>query len=287
MTSTSGISKTIETRRGSTGPRRIDKSTIPAGLQQQVGGVPCETSLREVPLSQIDRKDARFQFRLTSTIGDLRKSLLALGQLVPVTLWGEKPPYVIIDGFRRVEAIADIGRTTVNAIVRGDLDEDEAFALGFAENVKRKNFSALDKAHAIWAAINRRKMKKADVADSFSLSERQVNRYLKLLNLDQTLRTAVTSGRISMAHAAVLHRSGVKDAKKLVDTIAKENLSAQQLKRVLRNGKSSGRPKLYVVRDGDGFRAYPFRFRPSTADQEKKRILAALEQAVELVKKAL
>jgi ParB/RepB/Spo0J family partition protein len=245
------------------------------------------TPLQEVPLGEIDRKDTRFQFRLTSAVGDLRKSLLAQGQQVPVTLWGEKPPYKIIDGFRRIEAIADIGGAAAIAIIRGDLGEDGAFALSFTENVKRKNFSALDKAHAIWAAINRRKVKPADVADDFSLSERQLSRYLKLLDLDHTLKAAVTSGKISMAHAAVLHRSGAKDVTKLIDTVVEEKLSARQLKRMLKRTRSAGRPKLYIVRSGDGFRAYPFLFRPSMDDREKKRILRALEQAVEVVKKAL
>lgn len=247
-------------------------------------GLPARTTVRTVKLSDIDREDTRFQLRLTATVGDLRKSIQAEGQQVPVILWGEKPPYRIVDGFRRVQAISEIGWDIVKAIVRDDINEGQAFALSFIENVKRKNFSPWDKANAIWQAVNRREMEKEKVAEEFGLSVRQVERYLKLLDLDQGLQEAVQAGKLTMAHAAVLHQSRVKDASPWVTTIESEGLSARQLRRQLKKTGKVGRPRKFVSKEKGGFRVYPFRFTPEMDDREKGQMIEALEMALRIAK---
>jgi hypothetical protein len=82
----------------------------------------------EVALSEISVDDTRFQFRIGGPTSDIRKSIECVGQQVPVTLWGRNS-FLIIDGFRRVQALAALGRNSVRAIVRDDLDERGAFHL--------------------------------------------------------------------------------------------------------------------------------------------------------------
>ena len=256
----------------------------PAAALENWAAASSESSaaLRKVKLSDVDRADERFQLRLHSDVRDLERSLIAHGQQVPVTLWGSRPPYKIIDGFRRIEVLDRMGEKTVLAVVRRDLDEHAAFALSFIENARRRNFSALDKAHAIWIALNKRQMTKDVAAQELGLSRRQLNRYLRLLNLGEPLEAAVVAGRLSMAHAAELRKPGVTGVPALIDKVVDENLSVEELKRLLR--RKAGRPRPYVVRAGRGFRTYPFRYHPSLDQKEKKRILAALQQAIEIVR---
>src|SRR6266850_685549 len=103
------------------------------------------STVRVVPLAEVDLADDRFQWRLNVSHGDLRKSLEKEGQLVPVVLWGKQQPYKVIDGFRRLICAQELGWSKCEAIVRADLTEDEAFKLSFIENVKRRNLSSVDR----------------------------------------------------------------------------------------------------------------------------------------------
>jgi ParB/RepB/Spo0J family partition protein len=241
---------------------------------------PDEGTVRRVDLAQVDLSDTRFQCRLGGSLGDLRRSLRTHGQLVPVVLWRSDPPYVVVDGFRRLQSLAELGVPTASAVIRNDLDERQAFSLAFLENCKRKSYSVWDKAHAVWRAVNQRRMVKAHVATELGLSVRQVERYLAMLDLSAPLREAVERQRITMAHATVLHRFSQRDPSEWITVVGREGLSARQLKRRLSRPGRLGRPRRYLQRVEGGFRMYPFRYDEDIDDREKARLVEALRQAL-------
>lgn len=238
---------------------------------------------RRVALDDIDRSDMRFQYRLLASHNDLIDSLREQGQLNPVILWGDRPPFTIVDGFRRIDAISALGDKSVKAIFTTGQDETQVFAISFAENVRRKNLTPLDKANAIWRAINVWHMNKREVASALALSIRQIDRYLKLLELSAPLLEAVTDGRISMAHAILLHRASVSDASEWIDAIAAESLPLEEIKHRIRQTARQRKPRSYLVRDARGFRLRPVRYRSDMSAAEKKRIWDSLEAALKLI----
>jgi ParB/RepB/Spo0J family partition protein len=122
------------------------------------------------------------------------------GQLVPVILWGKSAPYKIIDGYRRIAAISQLEWPSVRAIVRDDIDEEGAYRLSFIENVKRKNFSPLDLANAIWKMQTKGKSKE-QLKGELNLSESQVNRYKALLDFFGPIKAALDYDKLTMALA--------------------------------------------------------------------------------------
>jgi ParB family chromosome partitioning protein len=236
-----------------------------------------------VELGDIERSDKRFQYRLMVSHGDLIESLRDQGQLNPVILWGDRPPYIIVDGFRRIEAIVALGGDSVEAVFIDTRDETAVFAISFAENVRRKSLTAQDKANAIWRAIHVWELDKREVAASLALSIRQVDRYLKLLELSAELQKAVVEGRIRMAHAILLHRANLSDPSTWIDKIEAEGISAEKLKDRL--GRSSRRkgPKILLVQDARGFHLRPIRYRKDMSRAEKRRIWDSLEAALKLI----
>jgi ParB/RepB/Spo0J family partition protein len=250
----------------------------PPLVQLLAGGRP-----RRVALDDIDRSDRRFQCRLLMSHDDLIESLRAQGQLNPVILWDSRTPYIIVDGFRRIEAISQLGGNSVQAVFAHAKDEAAAFAVSFAENVRRKSLTAHDKANAIWRAVNLLRMDKRDVAAALTLSIRQVDRYLKLLELSEPLLEAVRDGRISMTHAVLLHRANLSDPSGWIDEIAGGDVSAEELKRRLRRTASQHRPRSHLVRDAKGFRLRPIRYRGDMSAAEKRRIWDSLEAALKLI----
>ena len=56
--------------------------------------------------------------------------------------------YDLIAGQRRFLACKKIGKTTIHAIVRDDLDDADATVISLVENVHRADLSPMDKARA-------------------------------------------------------------------------------------------------------------------------------------------
>jgi ParB/RepB/Spo0J family partition protein len=258
----------------------LDGTSPESALASDVG----EIQVRQISIAAIDWTDQRFQYRLSVDISDLKQSLRRCGQQVPVILWGQSSRPKIIDGFRRITALRQLEVDYVHAIIRSDIDEDEAFTLSFIENAKRRNLLPFDKAHAIWFSIHRRGLEPARVAADFGLSLKQINRYLRLIELELPVAEALRAGRISMAHAVVLHRSSVPDPRPFLAAIESERLTAVELKR--RVSRSRDRKRLFT-KDANGFRLKAIRFRPSLQIAEKTSMLDVLERAAELIRNDL
>jgi ParB/RepB/Spo0J family partition protein len=236
----------------------------------------------EVPLSEVDWADERFQFRIGSATSDIQASIRKHGQQVPITLWGRNP-FLVIDGFRRIRALLALDIASVKAIIRDDLDEHAAFHLSFIENVKRRSWTQYEKALAVRVAIEHRGLSTKQVANDLTLSERQIQRYLQMAAFHPNLVSALESGRISMAQAALLHRIAPENLTELLADPAQ--LSAKALQKRLR--KRRGRRGSYLSSVGAGFRMKAFQFNPRMAVEEKEEILVALERASETVRASL
>lgn len=238
-----------------------------------------------VRLNRIDLDDVRFQLRVKTEPESLMATLEADGQQSPVVLWEPRGSerYKIVDGFHRIEAISRLGRQEVLAVIRRDIDQTEALSLSFLLNAHRRNLTPLDKAHAVSRAIGYFGMSKPMVAQALGLSVRQINRYLAVLQFNESVQTAVDAGRITLQHAAILHRHRVATPNTWIDTIETEALSSRELGRRLRLQSASRSTRPYLVRDQRGFRLAPIRYRKNARPAETDKIRKALESALKLL----
>jgi ParB/RepB/Spo0J family partition protein len=235
-------------------------------------------------LGEIDTGDARFQHRLFASGDDLVDSIRAHGQRTPVHLAGSAPPYTVVDGFRRIDALRKLGHDSVVAVLERGATDEELFAFSFAENVRRRSYTAHDKAHAIWQAMRRWGLQKPQVAALLGLSTRQVDRYLALMTFADALRESVARGEITMAHAVVLHRAAPGDAEPWIREITRSGLSAPELARRLRTRRvQRAGAAVALVRDAHGFRLRTIRYRHDASAAEKRRIFDTLEAAMRIV----
>jgi len=238
-----------------------------------------------VPLDRIDRDDSRFQLRVTTEPESLLATIRADGQQSPVVLWepSGSERYKIVDGFHRIEAIAQLGGREVLAVIRRDIDQTGALTLSFLLNAHRRNLTPLDKAHAVSRALGYFGMSKPMVAEALGLSVRQINRYLAVLRFGAPIQSAVDTGRITLQHAAILHRHRVRDPSAWILTIERESLSSRELGRRLRLEAPTRTRRSYLVQDPLGFRLAPIRYRHNLGQVEKDRIRKALEAALEVL----
>lgn len=241
-----------------------------------------------IPLEDIDTEDKIFQYRLSSGVADLKESLGTTGQQEPVDLTGKKP-YRIIDGFRRIKAARDLGWDSIKAFVHRAITDEEASRLAFTKNVIRKNLSQIEKAHAMLLA-QRRGVKKAELAKAFGIAERQVNRYLELNSFPEEVQKMIDGIAVTMTHAKLLVKYGVKDVREWEKRIRKDGMDAKTLKRALKeelgDSKEQGRPKKYIQSVGDSaLRFYPFRISKDSSASDKKRVIKLLEDSLEKLRR--
>lgn len=237
-----------------------------------------------ISISEINVADDRFQFRFQTKSEDLRESIAESGQLNPVTLWRPRrnAKYLIVDGYRRVDACIALGKEVVDAIII-KCSEDEAYGRAYLENVVRKNLTPLEKATGICAVIEKVGKKKA--AEQINISHKQLNRYVELLEAPSLTKKALNRGSISMAHALIIseYLPGVKMNEADLIRLAELN-SAAELRKLLKKKRNSGRPKKYTRIDDEMLRVYPFKFNRSTATQtDRQKVSRALRTALEFV----
>ncbi|MBX2798971.1 MAG: ParB/RepB/Spo0J family partition protein [Myxococcales bacterium] len=165
----------------------------------------------QLPLSDVDLDDETFRFRAALRVGPLRDSIAAEGQQLPIIVrpspLADRPhPYQIVSGFRRTTALRQLGAPTVAAIVRSDLQDDEAaFRTSVLENSQRRTYSDIDRALVIKSYADRG-FTSVDVARLMGLSKRQTNNLRSLLELPKTVQQAIDDPdlRFTATHGLVL-----------------------------------------------------------------------------------
>ena len=126
-------------------------------------------------------------------LDDLVSSIREHGLLNPVTVVaGPDGYYYLIAGQRRFLACKRIGKTTIPAIVRDDLDDADATVISLVENVHRADLSPMDKARAFQSIYSRHGDFKR-VAQETSVSSSTVRRYLSLLKLAPSIQEGLST----------------------------------------------------------------------------------------------
>ena len=257
-----------------------------------VSGIP-EGDVIEVHLDEIDFENTELEFRVDQKLKDLVEDIKVNGQQFPVILRKPKgaKQYQIISGFRRCRSIQSLEWPTVKAIVRSDLDDDMAFRISFMENERRKNYTGVDKAHAI-AKLRLRDKTDAEIQDIFGLGKTQIDRYKQVSTFPPVIKDAISDGKIKTTHSLALMRAfnahGDKvDLADWIDRVDAEELSVRKLTRLLNSqfGKPKKKKRYFEKQKDGGFRLYPMRFDPKTTTAADKRaMITRLGSALALLK---
>jgi ParB/RepB/Spo0J family partition protein len=250
--------------------------------------------LRRVPLSAIDLSNRRFQYRMSRNLARLQESLLLQGQQVPVIVRGMAPPYEIVSGFGRCDAIAfavEQGKTKdshVWADVRAKLSDREAHEISVLENEERDGLSELDR-------INKAKKLKeegylvSEIASVLKKGERMVQYYLSLADAPARIGDALASGELKPTHALVLSKfsrealgelTAEEIETRLEDLIGRcvRGASVAEIRLSLGTAQTRTAERLLVFR-GRGFELKGFSYSPDMPIETRRALLDVLEQA--------
>ena len=217
-------------------------------------------SIVNITLSELKPfKDHPFSIRDDEAMQQTVESVREYGVLVPAIARPlEDGTYELISGHRRKRACELAGLLTMPVIVR-DIDRDAATIIMVDSNIQRENILPSEKAKAYkmkLEAIKRQGARhdltssqvetklRADerVAQESGESRAQVQRYIRLTELQPELQQMVDEGKIGMTPAVELSYLKPTEQKLLIDTIDSEQATpslsqAQRMKRLSQEGR--------------------------------------------------
>ncbi len=198
--------------------------------------------LRHIPLDLIRRGlyQPRQEFDQTA-LEELAESIRAHGILQPIVLRQiQAQEYEIIAGERRWRAAQLAGLNAIPALVK-EITDEAALAVALIENIQRQDLNALEEARALHRLLEEFQMTHEAVAKSVGKSRTAVTNLLRLLQLEDQVKTSLARGDIEMGHARALLVLPLNQQRVLAKEIVEKKLSVreteQQVKR-LSEGKS-------------------------------------------------
>jgi len=183
---------------------------------------------------QLDRRYEHLRSRHRQGQRRLLASLAATGQQTPivVVVVSDKPDrYQVIDGYKRVAALEQLGRDTVEAVV-WDMSESDALVLDRSMRLSEKE-NALEQGWLLVELEQRFGYSLEDLARRFDRSVSWVSRRLSLVEqLPETVQQRVRAGEISahvaMKYLAPVARANLADCQRMAEAFSKHRFSSRQ-----------------------------------------------------------
>jgi ParB family transcriptional regulator, chromosome partitioning protein len=183
---------------------------------------------------QLDRRYEHLRARNRERQRRLMASLAASGQQTPIVVIAvSKGPdrYLVIDGYKRVAALEQLGRDTVEVIV-WDMSEADALVLDRSMRFSEQE-TALEQGWLLQELERRFGYSLDDLARRFDRSVSWVSRRLALVEqlpetVQQHVRAGEVSAHVAMKYLAPVARANRNDCQRMADTFSKHRFSSRQ-----------------------------------------------------------
>ncbi|MDN5874324.1 MAG: ParB/RepB/Spo0J family partition protein [Sinobacteraceae bacterium] len=178
-----------------------------------------------------DRSQARHNFN-PERLAELAESIAESGVIQPVIV---RPignsRYELLAGERRWRAAQRAGLHELPAIVRDDLDDDQARVLGLVENLQRESLSPMETAEGLKRLADTFTLTHEQVGHRIGKSRAYVSNFLRLLVLDEHVREQIDKGELSLGHAKILCGLPASAQRRLGAVTAQDGLSVRALEK--------------------------------------------------------
>lgn len=193
--------------------------------------------LAHLPLDQIQR--GKYQPRRDmnpDSLQELAESIRAQGIIQPIVVrplsGGDK--YEIIAGERRWRASQLAGLTEIPVIIR-DIPDEAAIAMALIENIQRESLNPIEEAFALQKLIDEFEMTHQQVAEAVGKSRTSITNSLRLLSLNDEVKTLLETGQLEMGHARALLGLPQPQQLEAAKIIINQGLSVRQTESLVRH----------------------------------------------------
>ncbi len=242
---------------------------------------------------QLDRRWEHLRVRHPARQRQLLASLAEVGQQTPIVVVaaaGQVDRYVVIDGYKRLAALQQLGRDTVEAVV-WPMSEAEALVLDRSLRFSAHE-TALEQAWLLQELEQRYGYGQEELARRFDRSLSWVSRRLALVDLlpegiQQQVREGKLSAHVAMKFLVPVARLSLDDCVRMAAAFAQHHCTtrqAGQLYAAWRDGSSLVRQRLFD-QPALFFKAQP-QAEPEASPTGAAALLGDLEMAAALVQRA-
>lgn len=171
-------------------------------------------------------------------IDELAASIKKHGVLQPLLVrkLSSTETYEIIAGERRWRASQIAGIHEVPVVIK-DLDDAVTLEIALIENLQREDLNPLEEADAYKKLMEAFDHTQESLAETLGKSRSHVANTMRLLNLPDTIKPYVLTGKLSAGHARALLNAD--DPEKLAEEIIKGELSVRETEKRAKTGSSS------------------------------------------------
>lgn len=162
-------------------------------------------NLRELPVDLIQR--GKYQPRRDiepESLQELADSITAQGVMQPIVV---RPisdrKFEIIAGERRWRATQLAGLDVIPAVIR-DVSDEAAIAMALIENIQREDLNPIEEAASLLRLQQEFELTQQEVATAVGKSRSTVANLMRLMTLQDDVRTLLERGDLEMGHARAL-----------------------------------------------------------------------------------
>lgn len=149
---------------------------------------------------------------------------------------GTNVHYELIAGERRLRAAKLAGLLQAPVIIRKEPAEKVKLEIALIENVQREDLNSIEKAIAFKRLSEEFKMKHSEIAKKIGKSRVHVTNTIRILNLPEEMKQAISEGRMSEAHGRSLLMLAEKpeDQQMLYKDILYQGLNTREAEKISR-----------------------------------------------------
>ncbi len=226
----------------------LKKRGLGRGLDALLGDVVAQepeksAGLQSLPIEFLQR--GKFQPRKDmkpEALQELADSIKAQGIIQPiiVRLLNENK-YEIIAGERRWRAAQLAALREVPVVIK-EIDDRAAMAIALIENIQREDLNALEESEALKQLIDEYDMTHQQVADAVGKSRAMVSNLLRLIDLQNEVKTLLVKGFLEMGHARALLALEADKQIEVANKVAKLSLTVRATEKMIKELLSDKKP---------------------------------------------
>lgn len=188
-----------------------------------------ETGVKEVKINEIEPNSGQPRKHFNDEkLAQLAESIKQHGVVQPLIVQRNGSSYKIVAGERRWRASRIAGLQTIPIIIR-DLSSKQVMEIALIENLQREDLNPIEEAEAYEKLMAEYGMTQEDISVTVGKSRPAIANSVRLLALQEKIKSKVIDGEISSGHARALLSIEDKSVQlKAAEEIIKKELNVRE-----------------------------------------------------------
>lgn len=163
-----------------------------------------EAGVTEIKINEIEpNSEQPRKYFNDEKLAQLAESIKLHGVVQPLIVQRSKDTYKIVAGERRWRAAKIAGLQTIPVIIR-DLSSKQVMEIALIENLQREDLNAIEEAEAYEKLMEEYGMTQEDISVTVGKSRPAIANSVRLLTLQDKIKSKVIDGELSGGHARTL-----------------------------------------------------------------------------------